>query len=482
MSTPHIIPSPALPTADGSEVGSGDRPDDRGGVRASRRRIVGVDVARGLALVGMFGAHLLVASGPGFTLSDPSTWLDIVNGRSSILFALLAGVSLALMTGGARNATPDELRTIRLRLVGRGAAIFVIGLVVELLGSGIAVILTLYGVLYILAAFTVHLRTRVLLIAGGALAILGPPLLALIGVLSPDQSGPGLSLVLFGTYPITVWAALLCAGLVIGRLDLTRVKTAVAMLVCGGVVAIGGYALGALLAPAQLDAGMSNSSVNSSVSSSSSPLSKSPGEDVDLSGLTCEKGDGIVVCFTPEKASLFGGTGGGDEGQSYVERVASQDPAARMLEAIASVSAHSGGVLEVLASGGFAVAVLGLCLILTRYARWVVLPLAAYGAVPLTGYVVQAILIVAGAATWLSNPVLPWIALSLLMMAGALIWTRTLGKGPLERLTARAADAMALTTKSTSKSARKSASTSITEPAAEPAAEPTAESAAEEAR
>lgn len=184
MSTPHIIPSSAAPTADASAADSGDGPRRGGGAPTGRRRIVGVDVARGLALVGMFGAHLMVASGPDLTLTDPSTWLDIVNGRSSILFALLAGVSLALMTGGARTASPDELRKIRLRLVGRGAAIFVIGLVVELLGSGIAVILTLYGVLYILAAFTVHLRTRVLVIAGAALAILGPPLLALIGTLA----------------------------------------------------------------------------------------------------------------------------------------------------------------------------------------------------------------------------------------------------------------------------------------------------------
>ncbi|PQZ60208.1 MULTISPECIES: heparan-alpha-glucosaminide N-acetyltransferase domain-containing protein [unclassified Microbacterium] len=449
MSTPHIIPSSAAPPADASAAGSGDRPRRDEGARTGRRRIVGVDVARGLALVGMFGAHLMVASGPELTLSDPSTWLDIVNGRSSILFALLAGVSLALMTGGARNATPDELRKIRLRLVGRGAAIFVIGLVVELLGSGIAVILTLYGVLYILAAFTVHLRTRVLVIAGAALGILGPPLLALIGTLSPDLGGPGLSLVLFGTYPITVWAALLCAGLVIGRLDLTRVKTAVVMLVCGGLIAVGGYALGALLTPPQ-DFATSSSAPGSSSGSSPSSMSMIPGDEVDVSGLTCQQSDGIVACFPPEKASLFTGDGGVvEEGQSYFDRVASQDPPAKMLEAVISASAHSGGVLEVLASGGFAVAVLGLCLLVTRYARWVVLPLAAYGAVPLTGYVVQAILILAGAATWLPNPVLPWIALSLLMMAGALIWTRTVGKGPLERLTARAADAMALTSKAT---------------------------------
>lgn len=443
MSTPHIIPSSAAPTADASAADSGDGPRRGGGASTRRRRIVGVDVARGLALVGMFGAHLMVASGPDLTLTDPSTWLDIVNGRSSILFALLAGVSLALMTGGARTASPDELRKIRLRLVGRGAAIFVIGLVVELLGSGIAVILTLYGVLYILAAFTVHLRTRVLVIAGAALGILGPPLLALIGTLSPDLGGPGLSLVLFGTYPITVWAALLCAGLVIGRLDLTRVKTAVVMLVCGGLIAIGGYALGALLTSPPQE--VASSSSTSGSGSGSGSMSMIPGDEVDVSGLTCQTSDGVVVCFSPEKASLFTDDGGGiEEGQSYIDRVASEDPPAKMLEAVISVSAHSGGVLEVLASGGFAVAVLGLCLLVTRYARWAVLPLAAYGAVPLTGYVVQAILILAGAATWLPNPVLPWIALSLLMMAGALIWTRTVGKGPLERLTAWAADAMAL--------------------------------------
>ncbi|MCB8045394.1 hypothetical protein JM654_18410 [Microbacterium oxydans] len=181
-------------------------------------------------------------------------------------------------------------------------------------------------------------------------------------------------------------------------------------------------------------------------------MSMVPGDEVDISGLTCQTSDGIVACFAPEKASLFGGDGGGDvDGQSYFDRVASQDPPAKMLEAVTNFSAHSGGVLEILASGGFAVAILGLCLIVTRYARWAVAPLAAYGAVPLTGYVIQAILILAGAATWLPNPVLPWIALSLLMMAGALVWTRTVGKGPLERLTARAADVMALTVKGKSR-------------------------------
>jgi len=209
------------------------------------------------------------------------------------------------------------------------------------------------------------------------------------------------------------------------------------MLVCGALIAIGGYSLGGLLSGSQPESG-------TSVSASSS-ISAIPGDEVDVSGLTCQKSDGVVACYDPGMASLFGGDGATGDEQSYFERVVAQDPPAQMLQAVIGASPHSGGVLEVLASGGFAVAVLGLCLLVTRYARWVVLPLAAYGAVPLTGYVVQAILILAGAGTWLSNPVLVWVALSLLMMAGALIWTRTVGKGPLERLTAWAADAMALT-------------------------------------
>lgn len=436
VNTSPAVPSANGPTADGFVAGSGTHPHDRAVAAVRRPRIVGVDVARGLALVGMFGAHLAVASGPGLTLFDPSSWLDVVNGRSSILFALLAGVSLALMTVGIRDATADELRRVRLRLVGRGAAIFVVGLGVELLGSGIAVILSLYGVLYVLAAFTVHLRTKTLLIAGGGLIVLGPPLLALVGTLSPDLSGPGLALVVFGTYPITVWAALLCAGLIIGRLDLTRVRTGLMMVVGGTLLCLGAYTLGAILAPPQGDA-----------SSSTAPSSSSgmvPGDEIDISGLTCNKSDGIVACVAPERVSLFGGA---DSEDSYFDWVVSQDPPAATLNAVTGVSPHSGGVLEIVGSGGFAVAVLGLCLLVTRYARWAVLPLAAYGAVPLTGYVVQAILIRAGASAWLPNPVLSWVVLSILMMIAALIWTRTAGKGPLERLAAHAADAMALTTK-----------------------------------
>src|SRR5690606_26645416 len=65
-----------------------------GGVVAERRgREPGIDLARGLAVFGMFAAHLLVTA-PCFSWSDPGTWTAAVHGNSSILFATLAGVSL----------------------------------------------------------------------------------------------------------------------------------------------------------------------------------------------------------------------------------------------------------------------------------------------------------------------------------------------------------------------------------------------------
>jgi len=62
------------------------------------QRITGVDVARGLAVLGMLTAHV----GPGGP-DDPWPWslAQVVDGRSAALFVLLSGVSVALISGGS---------------------------------------------------------------------------------------------------------------------------------------------------------------------------------------------------------------------------------------------------------------------------------------------------------------------------------------------------------------------------------------------
>ena len=60
---------------------------------------------------------------------------------------------------------------------------------------------------------------------------------------------------------------------------------------------------------------------------------------------------------------------------------------------------HSSGLLEVIGSGGFALGVIGLCLLVCRtFVTWVVLPLRAVGAMPLTAYTAQ--LVIWAIASW----------------------------------------------------------------------------------
>ena len=75
-------------------------------------RVRGVDLARGLAVLGMLAAHLLVIE--RFDPTRPGTWVDVVNGRSSILFATLAGVSIALLSAepGSSGTRPRRGRAV----------------------------------------------------------------------------------------------------------------------------------------------------------------------------------------------------------------------------------------------------------------------------------------------------------------------------------------------------------------------------------
>ena len=58
-------------------------------------RLVGLDVARCLALLGMVAAHVLDERTPD---GDLTARAQLVDGRAAALFAVLAGVSLVLMS------------------------------------------------------------------------------------------------------------------------------------------------------------------------------------------------------------------------------------------------------------------------------------------------------------------------------------------------------------------------------------------------
>lgn len=365
-------------------------------------RLIGVDVARGLAVIGMIGAHVGVAG--TLEWSDPATWGDLVNGRSSILFAIVAGISIALLSRRTDFGDVAQVRTLRLQMLGRGVTVFAIGTVLELLNTGAAIILSVYGALFVVAIPFLGLRRRALAAWAVGLALLSPAALGLIGALSLDADGPGMALVLFGNYPLPEWLALMLAGLIIGRSHPERRSTSLALLLGGTALAVLGYAVGT--------------------------LAETWLETVDW--------------FAVSQHSWLSALAAGDP-EGYWAMVAAMQPEETVAWAAFGVEPHSGGSPEIIGSGGFALAVLGLCLLVARPLRPVVLPIAALGSMPLTAYAAHIVLILVTIGTaheeQADNGL--WFGMTLGLLVATTAWAILVGTGPLERLTRWAAVRMA---------------------------------------
>ena len=213
----------------------------------TRDRLVGLDVARCLALLGMVATHVLDERTPAGDLTT-AQWL--AGGRASALFAVLAGVSLALMTREPLRGRPLARRA--LGIAARALLIGLLGLVLGGLGTGIAIILTYYGVLFVLALPFTTLRVRALLPLTVVWVVAAPVVSHLVRPHLPDRGfdspafaqlgDPGQlasELLLTGYYPAVPWLAYLLAGLVLGRLDLRDTS------LLGGL-ALGGLSLAVL--------------------------------------------------------------------------------------------------------------------------------------------------------------------------------------------------------------------------------------------
>ncbi|QHC59702.1 DUF418 domain-containing protein [Rathayibacter sp. VKM Ac-2760] len=211
---------------------------------AAPTRIVGLDVARGLAVLGMFAAHLA-----------PAEREMIWDGRSAVLFAVLAGVSIGLMSGGAKRSTRPLLDTASILL--RGLYLLVIGVALTLLGTPIAVILPHYGLMFVVAALLMFLPRAVLAVLAAGFAIAGPLLVDRIvtaendwiGTLSPaDALLAQLPLTwLTQYYPVPSWLAYVMLGLLIARCDIRSATTQRWLTIGGAIAAVLGYGVGLAL-------------------------------------------------------------------------------------------------------------------------------------------------------------------------------------------------------------------------------------------
>ena len=219
-------------------------------------RVVGVDVARALALVGMMATHML----PGLVGTHVPWAQQVAGGRASALFAVLAGVSVALVSGRTRPVRGRARYAVSTRLVVRSLVIGALGLTLGLVPTGIAVILAYYAVLFLLGLPFLGLRAPALALLAGVWAVAGPALSLVlrphlphheVGSPTPASLTSPLhllnELLFVGYYPAAVWLAYLLAGMAIGRADLLRRGVDVVLLVGGVGVAVAGTVLSRVL-------------------------------------------------------------------------------------------------------------------------------------------------------------------------------------------------------------------------------------------
>lgn len=380
----------------------------------SSSRLIGVDAARGVALLGMITLHSLLEETP----SGNPTWSShAFSGRAAAAFALMSGVGLTLATG-RRQVPRSDARGMAAMLATRALAIGVIGLLVSGADTVLdSVILPYYAVVFLLAIPLLLLPTWALFTTGALLAGVVPfgmhlllPHLAepalgnpTFGRLIDDPLALLGELTLTGYYPAPAWLAYICIGLAVGRLDLSSPRVAATLVAVGAVLAVWAHAITTVLLHL-------------------------------AGGLTAIRAAQPASDLTPEETTYllkFGGDGSAPTSTWWW---------------MAVDGPHTGTPANLVGTIGATLAVLGLLLLLTTTrARLLLVPLAAAGSMTLTFYSVHVLFLNSDFDTYSPGTgcIVQLVAVVLIAMAVR----ATAGRGPLEALVgslARRARALAL--------------------------------------
>jgi hypothetical protein len=309
----------------------------------------------------MMATHLLPTFEPNADLTP--TWIGLTfSGRAAALFAVLAGVGLALSTGKQIPPEGTALNAARRGVALRALVIAAVGLSLGGLEVNVAIILVHYALLFLCVLPFLGLKLKALCAWALGWILLSPVLAYLLRPwlmaaepplhLGRNPSWEDLStplpllgeLFLTGYYPVFQWLAYLLVGLVIGRLALTKAIVQILLLTCGTAVA----ALAKGLGTAAMEDWGGRAALEQVLNAPGYPLRSVL--QVNLTGI-------------PQEGSWWW---------------------------LASAAPHSGTPLDLAHTSGVAAAVVGACLLLGRLADWLdldlLLPLRGAGAMTLTLY------------------------------------------------------------------------------------------------
>ncbi len=377
---------------------------------AVRHRLAGVDAARGVALIGMMTVHVLPGPRDAGGSWPLTAWVyRVAEGRSAALFAVLAGVSLVL-SGATRK-----------QIAIRAVLVAAVGLPLGMISGPVAIILTIYGVLFVLALPFLRLRASLLAGLAAAWALLSPLLSQFVRGhgLSAAPSNPAWSdlahplaltqnLLLTGYYPALTWLPYLLAGLAAGRVLAGRTQAEAGLAgrwiaLTGLAVAIAGWTIGTLTVRAA-----------GGVAALTSRLEPSS----VLTGRGPHLLDETFYGTTPLTSWWWTGVG----------------------------APHSGGIGDLVQTTGSALVLLGVALLVASYGSMWIRPLAAAGAMTLSLYTLHVLImdVVASIPAGQRPPAWPLlIAQVVLALAAALAWGAPKERGPLEELVSGAVRALA---------------------------------------
>lgn len=221
---------------------------------APKHRMLGLDVARALAIIGMVMVHF----GPTGPEEDLASRLyGVTHGRASILFVVLAGIGVSLLAG---DRSAQRLRSTGARLAFRALLLLPMGLALQELDVNVLVILQYYALYFLVAFLLVPLGDRVVLAVAVAAMVGGPVAYIALWLAQPawfasripaawtDGAGEIIrDLLLTGSYPVLTWIGPVLFGLWLGRQDLRSTTVRVRLLLGGAVAAGVAYGTSAVL-------------------------------------------------------------------------------------------------------------------------------------------------------------------------------------------------------------------------------------------
>jgi len=199
-----------------------------------KQRIIGIDVARALAVIGMIIVNFKVVLGEN-GLPWIKSFASVFDGKAAAIFVVLAGVGLALMTNSAINhKDAAKIKIARIRIAKRALFLFILG--ISYITIWPADILHFYGIYMAIIMVLLSCKERTILISGISIIIAYPIIITFLNYETGWNfntldyqdfwtfKGFMRNLFFNGFHPVIPWTAFMLFGYWFGKQDLHNDK------------------------------------------------------------------------------------------------------------------------------------------------------------------------------------------------------------------------------------------------------------------